>query len=387
MRKPKRIAHFIETDIPGGAEQVLLDLCEYSRENANIEPVIVTFPHPWFKEQCDKRGLTYLELPFRHTFKRTILLPLFALQFSIWLKRQNIDLLHSHLFGPITGSALAAFVARIPHVGTLHDIYMVEEKPSRIYLIRVAAYLRTYLVTVSKNMEAFYRNRSKFTDKNLRTIYNGIDTNNFVKSTVNPDIKKKSYALICVGRLIPLKQIDKIIESALAVLKNFDVTLTILGEGPEKERLLNLIPKEHKDKIIFLGLKDDVNQWLEISDIFIQYSTTEGLSRSILEALASGLPCIVSNVGGNAELVKDQINGFLVPANDTAPLVNAIEKLIENPEIRIKMGNASAELSRNQFDREQNNRKYLQLYSDITKGGIELSEPQDKPNSLKSSLS
>lgn len=370
MTHPIRVAHFIETGIPGGAEQVLLDLCEYARDTGNYDPVLVTFEHSWFAEQCRKRQIEYYTLPFRSSFKRTTTLPIFAIQFARWLRLHQIDLLHSHLFGPVTGGAPGAFLARIPHVGTLHDIYMVEEKPGRIHLLQLAALLRTRLVTVSKNMEQFYRARTRFSDESIRTIYNGIEPASSPTVPTEVDAQPVSGpdpTIICVGRLIPLKQVDRVLAVVIKLLKRRSFNLVILGEGPEQERLAKQVPADCADHIRFLGSRDDVRRWLATSDIFVQYSLTEGLSRSILEALAAGLPCVVSDVGGNRELVEDRVNGRLVSAEDLAELEDALAELLDDPQRRQRMGQASRTHAEKVFDRKVNNDKYLALYRELAK--------------------
>ena len=98
------------------------------------------------------------------------------------------------------------------------------------------------------------------------------------------------------------------------------------------------------------------------SDIFIQYSTSEGLSRSILEAIASGIPAVVSDVGGNRQLLENGENGFLVSANDPDELYKALEALVTNPELRRGMGNKSVAKSKKTFDLSQCNSQYINLY-------------------------
>lgn len=130
MMNRVRVGHFIETKFPGGAEQVMLDLCEYSKDR-NIEPIIFHFEHRWIDDQCEELGIEHHVIPFREVFKSNLTLPVFAFKFSRLLKQYRVDLLHNHLFGPIVGGGLAAFLARIPHIGTVHDIYMIEESPKK----------------------------------------------------------------------------------------------------------------------------------------------------------------------------------------------------------------------------------------------------------------
>jgi glycosyltransferase involved in cell wall biosynthesis len=358
-----RIGHFIETEVAGGAEQVLIDLARYANsETHDFYPVVLHFGHPWIAHQCEKYGIEHLVIPFRNNFKSTVRLPLFALEFGFWLRKQKIDLLHSHLFGPVTGGALGAKVAGIPHVGTLHDVYMIEEKPARIYLIGLAALLGTKLVTVSKNMEGFYRKRGRFKADRIQTIYNGIDSPD---ALLTPDNTSSPLSIICVGRLVALKNVNLVIQATIALARSQDLQLFILGEGPERERLESEIPSDQKGRVHFLGVSDDVPSWLRQSDIFVQFSSTEGLSRSIIEAIAAGLPAIVSDVGGNREIVEDGYNGFVLPAGNVEALEATVEKLANDKALRKTMGEHGKQRAKDLFSRTLNNDQYIHLYREL----------------------
>ena len=360
MKKIKRIAHFIETDIPGGAEQVMLDLCLSIKDGMpEFSPVVLTFGHQWTIDQCKQKGIEHITLPYHQFFKKTWLLPIFGILFAIWLKRRNINLLHSHLFGPITGSAFATFLAHIPHIGTLHDIYMIEEKPIRIKLIKLASKLGTRLITVSQQMNAFYA--KEIARDKLQTIYNGINTSAYtpVKHATSSTVK-----IICVGRLIKLKQVDKIITACISLLNKYDIDLTVIGDGPEIN-MLKEISKKYLEKIHFMGQQNNIEQYLQLADIFIQFSTTEGLSRSIIEASSSGLPCIVSDVGGNHEIVIEQKTGYVISPDDEPALLTSLENLICDKQLRRKFGLAAREYAIQMFDEPVCNGKYQSLYENL----------------------
>lgn len=313
------------------------------------------------------------------TFKSTKTLPIFAYKFRQFLKQHNIDLLHSHLFGPITGAALACFKL-IPHIGTLHDIYMIEDKVSRIHLIQIAVILNTQLVTVSEHMENFYRNRAKLNHQQLRTIYNGIDPAPQTNDRINqPDpheelrkelnIGQKHITLIATGRLVELKCLAVLIQ-AIHLLSPKMLTylkVIVVGEGPEEGALKNLIETLHLgDTITLTGYRKDIPQLLSISDIFVQCSRTEGLSCSILEAIAAPLPCVVTDVGGNSELVEDAVNGYLVPVNDARMLATRIAQLIDNKDLRKRFSLEALRRCQKYFLKEPNYLKYHELYDDLT---------------------
>lgn len=376
---PQRIAHFIETHIPGGAEHVLLDLACFTREHSSFKPVVLHFDHAFFNNRCAELGLEQIIIPehiHRH-FKSTKTLPLFAWQFGRFLKQHAIALLHSHLFGPITGGALAAYVAGIPQVATLHDIHMIEEKPSRMLLIKLSALLGTQFVCVSQQMSDFYCARAPMLRSRTRTIYNGLDAIRKAPLTANEQaaqrasvslpikLERGDSVIICTGRLVKLKQIDLLIRAFYQVQKTLmHCKLLIVGEGSEHNALETLANNLGLEKhLCFTGFREDVNQLLACSDVFVQCSTTEGLSRSILEAMASPLPCVVTDVGGNHELITQGENGFLIPVNDEHALSAHLLSLCSDANLRFKFAQMSLNKIEAIFGREKNFLRYVELYT------------------------
>lgn len=339
------VLHFIETGIPGGAERFLVDLCR-SQMKLGIEPVIAHFAHPYFISATREFGIASLTLDNRSDFKKRLRMPRFALHLARTMRQLNICIMHSHLFGPIVGGSVAAFLAHIPHVGTLHDIHMIEDEPSRIWQLRASLLLSSQLVAVSRNMTEFYRKRLRWRASALTCIPNGIDPppDTSVVQREGLAIPDGDAIAIIVGRLVKLKRTADALR-AVAELRNPPaLTLLVVGEGPEREALEALATSLGiGQRIRFLGKRDDVPALLRISDIFLQCSETEGLSMSIIEALHAGLPCIVSRVGGNPELVKDGENGTLFQTGDIPSLRLALESLITDPRRRAQMGARSRE--------------------------------------------
>lgn len=372
MHKPLRIAHFIETGIPGGAEKLLLDIC-FTLQETGHQPVLLHFDHPYFKQQCMLHGIQQHNVPDRESFKSTRNLWRFALTFKRFLQQHNIDLLHSHLFGPITGAAAGTFLAGIPHVGTLHDIYMIEEKPARIHLLQIAALLKTHLVTVSESMQDFYRQKSFFPHRSLQTIYNGVripstpHLTEAIQLRQQLNIPANDIIITNVGRLVPLKRHDLLLKAAAKLGHDAPYTLLIIGDGPEMHTIQKLIDQHQlQANVILTGHRHDVDRLLRISDIFVQCSDTEGLSMSIIEAMAAGLPCIVTDVGGNHELIKNNENGWRIPASDSDSLTEKLRSLLHNPNERKRMGNTSQILVSSTFSHASCMQAYMKLYQRLT---------------------
>lgn len=372
-----RVAQFIETDVAGGAEKLLIELCLWTQKTGHT-PIVIHFNHPYFLEQCERYGIEQIVISDNKNFKKTARLLLFALEFKKLLKKYCIDVLHSHLFGPITGAALGAKLAGVPHVGTIHDVYMIEEKPSRIRLLQWAAWCGCYLVTVSKLMENFYRNRARFSQRSLRTIYNTVqDPANFLGEEFNRQKIKSQYKLdgnsvivTFVGRLVALKRCEDLIEAMSIVsrqLGEHQLHLLIAGDGPELNKLQALaVDSCASSHIKFLGRVDAVYELLAASDIYTQVSETEGLSLSILEAVASGLPAVLTDVGSNCEVVQHEQSGYLIGVNEPEQLANALIALYQSPEQRDVFSKKARKKYENEYEYTQKMNEYIALYEKVS---------------------
>ena len=313
-----KIGQFVAYPGPGGAESFVSRLSKTIRGD-KVEVYVA--PHlgrsrDWLRETYRHSGIDVVILPdeFTRLWGTKQLLKL-GWKFGKFLKERNVDVLHSHMFPNIIRGSIAAKFAGIPHVATLHDIYTVEEKPSRIRLLQAAALLGTKIVTVSENMEEVYRSFGYFSKDAMRTIYNGVDLETFYPSVVR---SVNTFTVISVGRLEEVKGYDRLIRGFgffVDHASSFEYPrLRVVGDGSERENLENLVKELNLESHVeFLGTRTDIPNLLRQSDCFALTSHSEGLSCSIIEAMASGLPVVCTDVGGNSELVAHGENGLLIP--------------------------------------------------------------------------
>lgn len=183
------------------------------------------------------------------------------------------------------------------------------------------------------------------------TIYNGIDLTPFSDGTVPqgcPVDARDSTAdriegIICVARLSPVKRIDVLLE-ALALLgeKGKNWTCAIVGGGPlESELVKKAQSLGLASRVRFTGHVENVRSYMEAADLAVLSSDKEGLPLSLVEAMACGLPCVVTDVGGNREVVQHGITGLVVEAGSPKQLADAIAYLLDHSDERRAMGQAA----------------------------------------------
>lgn len=224
---------------------------------------------------------------------------------------------------------------------------------------RISAYLSSNTVCVSSAVRDTLVNVYGFPPSKTVVIFNGVSTLTFAPSKTKGavvraslDVGPEEFLLVCTARLVAEKGVDVVIRALSQVLRQgVACKCVILGDGPLKEKLLQKVNSEgFGDHVFFEGFQQDVRPYLQAGSAFILTSHTEGLAISILEAMACGLPCIVTDVGGSAEAVKNRVTGFVIPPASVEAATEAILYLATHPEERAEMASRSRDEVTRSFD-------------------------------------
>lgn len=196
----------------------------------------------------------------------------------------------------------------------------------------------------------------------------GVDTELFANEGKNNDDKRKELGikptdtlLISMGDLIPRKNY-KISIKAMSLLQESSIKLIICGEGPLKDELKDYARSLNiEEQIHFLGYRNDIKDLLSASDIFLFTTLQEGLPRSMMEAMAAGLPCVASEIRGNVDLINNGVGGYLCKPDDAESFANAIDKLTKDSEIREDMSKVNKHVIK-EFDFSNVKQKMQGIY-------------------------
>jgi len=364
----KNILHLTETSEPGGSETVLAYIAK------NLDPKryrssVCLLNEGWLSDQLKKNGVNYTVIENKRSFD-----PIFLSQLIRLIKREKIDLVHAHEFMMNVYGSVAARICFVPMIGTVHSRLYFTEKKRRILAYKLAMALCSRMVTVCEDLKMYIYEKLKLRNRNkILTIYNGIDLKKY--AVKYPHVEFCSQIAIppgtlvggTVGSLFEVKGIPYLLEAVREVVSKFpNFRLLIAGEGDQesvlKQKTLSLGLQE---TVNFLGFRNDIPELLNLFDIYICSSISEGLSLSILEAMAAGKPVIGTEVGGNPDLVIPGKNGFLVPPGDPYALAEKILILLKDKNLRESMGRAGKKIAEDKFSLEKMVEDYQNLYEKL----------------------
>jgi glycosyltransferase involved in cell wall biosynthesis len=358
-----RVLLAIESSGPGGAEHVVVRLAQALR-SAGDDPIVATLRPGWMTERAEASGIPVWITPQRAGLDLRWI-PAFARR----MRRERIDVLHSHEFAMNVFGGAAALLAGVPAVSTIHGRAYVSEQPRRVWAYRILRRLGIPIVAVSDDLAGFLAQRFGISRASLGMVHNGIPMPPLPEGERAGLRAAARRALgvpdtlslvVAVGNLYPVKDHATLVR-ALARLP--DARVAIAGRGDEETRLRELAAELGvADRLHLLGLRDDVDRVLAAGDVFVQPSLSEGLPLAVLEAMAAGLPVVATRVGGVSEAVRDGETGYLVPPADPPSLADALAKVLAADDRGAALGARGRARAEKEFSVDVMAERYRALY-------------------------
>jgi glycosyltransferase involved in cell wall biosynthesis len=364
--KRKRIVHITFNMEIGGAEQVIYNLIEHT-DPSKYEVSILCLEQPVgaFGKQLQAKGYEVT------AFSRNPGLD-FSLIKSIreHIRLHKIDVLHCHQYTPYFYGLMGAFLTRCRVIFTEHGRFYPDIRKLKRVLINPVLSLFTDEITAisAATGDALVRFENFPKDK-IKVVYNGIDDSRYliqqdqnIKKSLG--ISEKSYILGTVARLDSIKNQKMMIRSLNIVRHKYpEIFLIIVGDGPERKNLEQFTEELGlSSHVIFTGFREDTHRFYKIMNMFLLTSFSEGTAMTLLEAMATGLPCIATDVGGNPEIVKDDETGFLIPSDNETVLAEKIIALLTDENMIKRMGKAGRRRFEENFTVEKMVCSYQSMY-------------------------
>jgi len=382
MRGGIRVLEFVTNFCLGGTERQFLNLVDGLRDT-QFEVHVACFETkgPLFAElqRADVRALPLADYPMPSLRSPAAAARLFAL--ARYLRRHRIDVVHTTGLYPNVFGVTAAWLARTPVIiASVRDMGQMWRGDLR-RVQRVACRLADAVVT---NAEAIAdRLRAEgYSASKIEVIHNGIVTRppspGGRPSTLRRDFGLPADAPLVgvVARVDPLKGLEDFIDAALLVSRRHPEARFLIVGAPLPgvgEAYLEVLRAKIarlglEDLVILTGARTDVPEILPELTVSVLPSLTEGLSNSLLEAMAARLPTIATAVGGNPEIVEDGVTGFLVPPSSPTALAAAIGRVLESPALAAELGAAGTARLEVQFVQERMVERTMDLYLRLLEG-------------------
>src|SRR5439155_21935467 len=288
--------------------------------------------------------------------------------FAAWCRAQRIALVHttelySNIFG-LPGAALAGVPVR---VGNRREINP-DKSVAQIALQRVA-YCFAHKIVATSRAAADRLRAERIPSRKIAVVPNGLDVQHFETRPRAARLRK----VIVVANLRREKGHDVLIDAAPEVLRRFpDAQFECVGGGPELQTLVaRADARGVLHAFMFLGHQDDVPAKLAEADVFVLPSRSEAFPNAVLEAMASGLPIVASAAGGILELIEHERTGLLTPAGDPQQLAGRLCRLMADPGLAGRLGDAARFDARARFSFDRMVAAFESIYvNELTRRGI-----------------
>lgn len=295
------------------------------------------------------------------------------------LRRLRPAIVHSRnwaAFDAVPAARLAG-VLRVVHGEHGRDIHDPEGRNAkRNWIRRRFAPMVSHFVAVSRDLERWLREDVRVPANRVSTIPNGVDLSRFARGSREEarealGLPPDAPVVCTVGRLDPVKDQVGLVRAFAGLLPAHpEAMLVIAGDGPFRDDLARATAELRVgDRVRMLGEYRDVPGVLAAADVFTLPSIAEGMSNTLLEAMAAGLPAVATRVGGNPELVEDGVTGRLVPARDPGALREALAAYLDDPHLRAMHGKAGRQRAVECFSLERMCQDYTDLYRRLLPAG------------------
>lgn len=287
------------------------------------------------------------------------------------LRQNRIDIIHTHNVEPyIYGIIPTMFFSNIKSIHTQHGLPENFNLLKKYFLKFTGLFLNQF-ISVSDTAAEYAITNGWISSNKVDVIINGIDTDSFVCNSKNKSIYRKelnipddSLVLVTVSRIEYVKDHMSMVKQFLVVTrKTSNVYLIIVGDGSLKNELSEFVNKNNlSTRIIFTGMQTDIKKFLQLADIFIMTSLSEGISISLLEAMSSNLIPIVTPVGGNTQIVENNKCGFFIDIKQQDALYNLINDLKNNIKLSVTISSNAREKVLKNFSKNTMVNNYVAHY-------------------------
>ncbi|MFP7753818.1 glycosyltransferase [Thermodesulfobacteriota bacterium B35] len=370
--RPIHVLHLVLSLQVGGAERVVVSLVRGQKEYSLKQTVCCLDEIGTLGEELIASGFSVQVLIRKPGVDWQL-----AWKLRKFCRQHQVDLIHTHGESPWFYGALASRVipwTEIPCITTIHGYGGGDRQELDGYrLWKFLCLLSRKVVFVTDVFHRELKQSGMPSDKML-TIVNGVDFTPLAIPVSSVEKLKNRYDITdefiigIVARLSPIKNHALLLRAVarLASTSSRPLRLLIVGDGPERTNLESLVAEFCLDKqVVFCGEQSDVASYYALFNAFVLPSFSEGISMTILEAMAAGVPVIASAVGGNEEVITHGRNGLLFSSNNLDGLVSALLAIMEDSEMARMLSREGRSSVHTTFSMKTMLKNYRQLYNEV----------------------
>ncbi len=372
------VLHVVHRLAMGGLENGLVNLINHMPAERYRHAIVCLTDSTDFRQRLRRPDVPVVELHKREGQD-------FAVYGRLWrtLRRLRPDIVHTRNLGTLESLAVAALAGvrgRVhgEHGRDMYDLYGARLK-YRLFRKLVAPIVSRY-VTVSRDLADWLVRSVGVSPRRVVQIYNGVDTRRFQPRVGPRDplmpadfAPPGAFVIGAVGRMEAVKDHATLVKAFIRMVgagrpEHAHARLVIVGDGPGRATALELLRAAGLGHLAWLpGERADIPDVMRSLDLFVLPSLGEGISNTILEAMACGLPIVATSVGGNLELVVEGQTGTLVPPGDPDRMAQAIETYVTARDVAGRHGRAARRRAEEQFAIDTMVAGYLDVYDRVLK--------------------
>ena len=370
-RRPGRIVILITTLTFGGAETQVVRLATELKMRGWTVCVVCMVKPTAYMSQLEAQHIPVHSLDMQ----RGVADVRAIFRLASLIREFRPDIVHCHMFHANLLGRITRLFCRMPAlVSTAHNFRETSEQDGPTWhkelLYRITDPLADKTTIICNAAFERYVRVGAVPRRKFQMIPNGIDTDHFTPSENRRKMAREALGIgsefvwLAVGRLVKQKDYPTLFR-ALELVKHQQFVVLLAGNGPlEKQLREECKNRGLEGRVRFCGAREDILDLYNAADAFVMSSEFEGLSAALLEAASTGLPAVVTDVGGNADVVIDEMTGYVVPPAAPKQLATAIDQLMAlSPERLQTMGDAARQYCHEQFRIAAVMDKWLDLYA------------------------
>jgi glycosyltransferase involved in cell wall biosynthesis len=357
----------------GGAERTLLQILQRLAAD-RFRCSLVTFRIDSRLEALQNLPCPLHVLPLQRTYD--INAGKTGLHFRRLIRQENVSIVHTFFE---TSDLWAAPIAKLSGcpvlVSSRRDMGILRGRKHHL-AYPIVNRLFDRVLAVSDEVRSYCLDRDRLPAERVETLYNGVDLEVLSLKAGNGDVRMSLGlppavpVISTVANIRPVKGIDVLVRAAAHVCREFPEAVFLIAGSvlvPETYTELQTLVESLglKNNIRFLGKQSNPYPILQTSDVFCLPSRNEGFSNALIEAMGCGLPCVATRVGGNAEALAEGTNGYLVESEDAEALADRILRLLRDPQMRLRMGQAARQTVEERFSIQAMMARLMDIYDEL----------------------